>query len=1702
MRSHPSLRYALAGSVLALAAGSLMTGRPVTGAAPPAPAGKVSFARHVRPIFQARCNGCHNSLKPAAGFDMTTFDRLIAGGESKKASLVAGQPQKSPLIQMITPNAQGKAVMPKGGTPLTAAEIQVIARWVSQGAADDSAQVDRPAFDAEHPPVYTHQPIITSVDYSPNGSVLAVSGFHEVLLFEPASGKRVGRLVGPSERIEALRFSPDGKLLAVASGDPARRGEIQVWDVATGKLLRSPRVSGDTVRGLSWSPDGSKIAFGCADSTLRAIDATTGEQVLYQGAHNDWVLATVFSKDGSHLVSVGRDQAVKLTEVASQRFIDNITSITPGALKGGLAAVARHPMRDEVVVGGADGQPRAYRFFRETVRVIGDDGNLVREFPTQPGRIFGMAVSPDGKRVASVSSLDATGEVRVYSYEFDPKMSDALKAINQKVASTRSTEEVAALKAYWTNGIRLVSKTTVAGSGLYAAQFSPDSKTLAVAGGDGKVRLLDPETGAEKSSFAVAELVSNRKVAGPIKVIPRAPEPIETERPVTGKVSVLEVEPKQIRLTQPYSYAQVLVTARIGSDRVDVTRIAKAAFSVPLANIGRTGLVQPLKDGTGFLNVSFGGASARVPVTVSGVKTGFQPDYVLDVQPALSKMGCTQGTCHGSKDGKAGFKLSLRGYDPISDVRALTDDLAGRRINLASPEDSLMLLKATARVPHMGGQVVRREEPYYHLVRQWIENGARLNTASPKVSKVTLWPENPVIQRLGDRQQFRVLATYTDGTTRDVTRESFVDSGNTEVSTANRSGLLTAVRRGEAPVLARYEGSYAATTLTVMGDRSGFAWKEPEAYGDIDRLVAAKWKRMKILPSGLASDEEFLRRASLDLTGLPPTADMVREFIADNRPSRTKREALVDRLIGSDEFVDFWTNKWADLLQVNRKFLGLEGATAFRSWIRGHISKNTPYDQFAREILTASGSNRENPAASYYKILREPTATMENTTHLFLAVRFNCNKCHDHPFERWTQDQYHQTAAFFANINLKRDPASGGNNIGGTAVEGAKPLYEIVDDTAQAEVIHLRTGQPSQPKFPYAVKLASPNAGSRRLELANWLTSPDNQYFARSYANRIWGYLFGVGIIEPLDDIRAGNPPTNAALLDNLTNQFIKSGFDTRKLIRMVATSRTYSLSVATNRFNADDKINYSHATARRLPAEVLFDAVHRVTGATPNIPGVPAGTRAAALPDSGVDLPSGFFATFGRPVRESACECERTSGLQLGPVMALISGPTIADAIADPNNEIAKLVAREPDDTRVINELFMRVLNRPATPREVKAVLDEFVAIDKDHTSLQSALSQRDSEVKPIRARQEQDRLASIEKARRAVEDHEKAIAPAQAQKEQERVARAVQLQEALRVFEDQQARQVAVWEREHQHEGSWEVVKPATALSTNQQKLVAQPDGAVFVQGQPNRGVFRIQGGVKARRITGVRLEALSDARLPSRGPGRSPDGNFVLTELEVRVGPAATVSEAKPLKLVNAKADFAQDGFAVSFAADGNNNNGGNGWAVSPAPGSTHWATFQFDAPVELKPGEVISFALHHNFNQPQFTLGRFRLSVTEDSNVGLGLAEEFARIVKKSAADRTDVDWIRLLDYTRSIDKEWHTRRQALADARKPLPVEPKLAELREVLKQVERPVPEDERLAQLQRDFEESRKQIANKRLTAAQDLAWALINSPSFLFNR
>ena len=1601
----------------ATAAPAVCVGTDVSAVTDDAGRATISYAADVLPVLRARCLGCHQPAKAQGGYLMTDAAALQAGGESGEAAVVPGDADASYLLERITPDADGHAEMPPDGPPLSEGERDRIRRWIAGGAVDDSPADAGPRYDADHPPVYTRPPVVTSLDWSPDGATLAAAGFHEVLLLDPADGDVRGRLVGLSERVQSVRFSPDGTRLAATGGLPGRTGELQIWDLATNELTLSLPLTADTVSGASWSPDGTRVAAGCVDNSVRVFDAGTGEQLLRMASHEDWVLGTAFSADGSHVVSAGRDTTVKLTEVATGRFVDNVTSITPGTLKGGVQSVDRHPAMDQIVVGGADGLPKVFRLFRHADRKIGDDSNRILDLFPMHGRVFAVRFDADGDRIAAGGGLDGAGEVTVSTYGYDADVPADVKAAMAAIPAARRPAELEVLSEYRDRGVKLLTRVPVPQAVIYAVALNPSGTTVAAAGSDGLVRVIDVGRGEVVRAFS----------------------PVPLTRPA-------------------------LVAAKPGAGRT--------AAAVSPTEIGH--------------------------------------DYIRDVAPVMSKLGCNTGTCHGSQAGQNGFKLSLRGYDALFDVRALTDDHAARRVNLASPDDSLMLLKATAAVPHEGGRLMERGGEYYAILRAWIADGATLDLTVPDVASIALSPADPVLDHAGETRPFTVVATYADGSTRDVTAEAFVETGNGEVATADDAGRLTAVRRGEAPVLARYEGAYAATTLTVMGDRGGFEWEPPPTWGRVDELVADKWETLKIRPSDLCTDAEFLRRVHLDLTGLPPTPDEVHAFLADDRPTRIKRNGVIDRLLGSADYVEHWSNRWADLLQVNGKFLGPEGAASFRDWIRGEVAANTPYDAFAREILTAGGSNREVPAASYYKILREPDLAMENTTHLFLGVRFNCNKCHDHPFERWTQDQYYETAAFFARFDLERDPESGDRKIGGTAVEGAKPLYEIVADKADGEMTHERTGAVAPPTFPFEwerPRSAADGGGTtRRQRFAAWATDAGNPYFARSYVNRLWGRLLGVGLIEPVDDIRAGNPPTNPALLDYLTEQFIADGFDARETVRRICRSRTYQLSVVPNEWNADDATNYSHATPRRLPAEVLYDAIHRVTGTPSQLPGLQPGARAATLPDAAVSLPDGFLNTFGRPTRESACVCERSDEVQLGPVMALVSGPTVSRAISDPAGELDELVAAIPDDAALADAVVLRVLGRHARDSEVAATEAALDRVAADHAGLRERLAEREAFWQTREPELEAARLAAIAAAKADLAGYREEIAPHVAELEAARADRIAAAEAAVRESAAAVDERFTEWEAARSAEAvAWTVLRPTAATGDAGETLTTRDDGSIFVSGPQKKTAYDLRFEGDFEGVTGFRLEALADDELPGKGPGRASNGNFVVTELTVTAAPLdgydGDVKSLNPVPLDSAAADFAQASYPPATAIDGKSQGRGNGWAISPDLGRTHWMVFETKQDLAAGP-TALRVRIEQDFNDGKHALGRFRLSVTRAPRpLPLSLPHEPAEILAVAPDDRTADQRAALLDFFRGRDEAHAALEAALATAKTPVPTDPGVIEREKQLAAAERPVPLDPTLARLRADVETSTAQLETKRLTAAQDLTWALINSPEFLFN-
>jgi hypothetical protein len=765
----------------------------------------------------------------------------------------------------------------------------------------------------------------------------------------------------------------------------------------------------------------------------------------------------------------------------------------------------------------------------------------------------------------------------------------------------------------------------------------------------------------------------------------------------------LTVFPAEVYLAGARSEQQLVVSGRVDGDRMhDLTRDALYRSLTPdVAEVLPGGRLVPRGNGTTVVTVAAGGEEAEVTVTVAGLDRADPVDFGTEVIPTLTKAGCNSGACHGTPTGKNGFRLSLRGYLPDDDYDHLTRDMDGRRLNRLEPDASLFLLKGSGAMAHEGGPRFARGSYLYRLLREWVADGARpATTTSPKLTGLEVFPAQRVLETNGGGQQLAVTAVFADGSRWDVTRLARFSVSDPEAATVSAEGHVNPRKMGEATVLVQFLAAVATARLTYLSEVPGFAWKAPVEQNFIDRHMFARQRLLRIQPSDRCTDDEFLRRVFLDVCGILPTADETRGFLAD--PASDKRARLIDALLERPEYVDFWTLKWADRLGCNNRFVGERGAYAYRDWIWGCVNANLPFDQFARALITASGPNYSAPAASFYRRVRDPQTRVEAVSQLFLGVRIGCARCHNHPFERWTQDDYYGVAAFFSRVRYKDGPFFA-------------HIYnkeETVWLDRQGEVTHPRTGLVMKPKPLGAAALDIPEGRDRREFLADWITRADNPFFARVAVNRLWHHLFGRGIVEPVDDFRDSNPPCNPELLDALAADFVAHGFDVKHTLRTILNSTTYQLSSATNPFNENDDVYFSHARVRRLSAEQLLDAISQATGVPERFAGVPLGTRAAQLPDGELFHP--LLKAFGRPPRAIECECERENDATLEQALFLEAGRTIHDKLRSDRGLPARLAASPLGPEALAEELFLTTLCRHPSPAERERVARKLVAKER----------------------------------------------------------------------------------------------------------------------------------------------------------------------------------------------------------------------------------------------------------------------------------------------------------------------------------------------------------------------------------------------------
>ena len=698
------------------------------------------------------------------------------------------------------------------------------------------------------------------------------------------------------------------------------------------------------------------------------------------------------------------------------------------------------------------------------------------------------------------------------------------------------------------------------------------------------------------------------------------------------------------------------------------------------------GVAIPVANGTTVLTAKQGDRTATAQVTVTATDTPWHWSFRNDVQPVLTKVGCNSGACHGAAAGKNGFHLSLRGYDDEGDFRTLTRQFLTRRVNPSDPAHSLMLMKPTLAIAHKGGERFKTDSMEYRILSGWIAQGTPPPASDdPRIVNIELVPEH-VILKPGDDQQLLVLAHFSDGSAREVTHFAKFTATDTSVGTVNDEGLVKIAGHGEGAVTAWYLSKIAVATVTSPHDNRIDADQYAAGSNLIDRLDTEKLKDLQLPPSPIASDSEFLRRAFVDTIGVLPTADEARKFMADQ--SSDKRDKLIDELLyRRPEFVDYWSYKWSDLLLVSSRKLQPEQMWSYYHWVRDRVAANTPWDQFARQLVTATGSARENGAANFFVLHDDPADISENLSVAMLGFSINCAKCHNHPMEKWTNDQYYAMANLFARVRTKAGP------------DGQPVVFEGSD----GDVIQPLTGKP-QPPRPLDAAAVAPEE-DRRVGFADWLTSPGNPYFARAIVNRVWASFMGVGLVEKVDDMRATNPPSNEKLLSALAGYLVEHHYDLKELMKLILQSQTYQRSSQTLAGNAADTKFYSHHYPRRIMAEVLLDATSQVTQAQTSFPNYPEGWRAVQLPDSNVD--SYFLKSFGRPERVLTCECERTAEPSMAQAMHIANGDTVNQKLAAKGNVIDKLVAAHASDEQIIEDAYLAALSRYPTDKEKRQIRD-----------------------------------------------------------------------------------------------------------------------------------------------------------------------------------------------------------------------------------------------------------------------------------------------------------------------------------------------------------------------------------------------------------
>jgi len=1272
---------------------------------------KDSASRDAMRLLKAECFICHNQEKKKGGLVLTSRERLLEGGDNGVA-VVSGKPEASPLAKALAKGADPHMPPKK---QLSDAQIKVIHDWIKGGLVWNEAALEEedpivPVRLSSLPSAY--QPVL-AVALSPDGGKLAVGRGASVVIHDVSQTNFtvLAQCEAHPGTVQSLAWSGDGRWLA--SGGFQR---LALWNAESLKLERewTDGLAGRITAVAFSSAEGDKLVLAdgvqAQSGFVRVFSARDGKVLNSWRAHEDTIFDMDLSHDGKQLVTASGDKLIKVWDLEAKKEIARLEGHTAQVL-----AVAFNTNATQVASGGADKLLKVWDIeTRHTTSSLGRHSSAITAVAwLGDGKV--IVAATDGGAAFTYKNLKAhTGKETSESGD-ERKLGEAGEAV-MCIAATTDAKRIFA-------GTHDGAVQVWTGEGKLLAKLTPSINAMR-----SDVAPLSSERRSRREE-AVASSSPSGKVRASSRRLLRA-----------GNLLSLTAEPPEIHLTAGAPRHGVLITARTKDGfEVDVTPEAK--FSADRAapfEVAPTGDVLAKRPGEGVLTAHFKGRRVQIPVQVRGpavASIASKPapapvSFLRDVLPALSKAGCNAGACHAKPDGQNGFRLSVFSYDPKSDYAEIVKENRSRRIFPAAPDESLLIKKPTTALPHEGGRRFERGSETHQLLKRWLREGMAYSlTNEPALQRIIAFPKERRFHK-GATQRLLVQAHYSDGSIRDVTRLAGFDSNDKEIAKVDEDGMITVGSlTGQGVVVARYMGFVADSQVLVPADRL-----LPEAeYASlpknnfIDELAYAHFQQLGLFPSDLCTDADFLRRASLDAIGALPTPEEVREFLGsstgeaggkvrkweseNNNDSQLftfspahrlqrSRRALIDRLLARPEYADYWANKWADLLRPNPDRVGVKSVFVFDQWLRESFRRNKPYDQFVREILLAEGSNHRDGPAVVYRDRREPAELTTMFSQVFLGTRLECAKCHHHPNEKWSQDDFYQFAAFFGTVKQK------GAGVSPPISAGTETFYFAPGGRG---VKHPVTGLTMSPR-PLDGPLAQCAEGADpRRTLADWLTAPDNPFFARAVANRVWAVFFGRGLVEPVDDFRISNPCVNPPLLEALADDFAKHGYDMKHLMRTIMESRLYQLSSTPNESNLTDTRNFSRAYRRRLPAEVLLDAVNAVTGVPDTFAGLPVGSRATQAWTYKVE--SQLMDAFNRPNPSSDPPCDRDRQLSVVQSLHLMNSKALQSKLSHKTGRARQLADSSKSPDEIVAELYLLTLSRPPTDEELKLATTAFTA-------------------------------------------------------------------------------------------------------------------------------------------------------------------------------------------------------------------------------------------------------------------------------------------------------------------------------------------------------------------------------------------------------